>query len=74
MVDWKQRKYLTGSPVRVILCDKNQTHTTGTLLTDYDADNAFESEHPRIRLKDGRIVHGYECWWIPEGEITKKDL
>lgn len=62
---------MAGSEVRVILCDEEETHTTGVLLTDYDADDPWESEHPRIQLGDGRIVEGCECWWIPVGEIEK---
>jgi hypothetical protein len=22
----------------------------------------------KITLDDGNIIHGYECWWIPEDE------
>ena len=25
----------------------------------------------KITLDDGNIIHGYECWWIPEKEFIK---
>lgn len=25
-------------------------------------------DNPRIKLDDGRILYGYECWWMPTEE------
>jgi hypothetical protein len=31
---------------------------TGTQVTDWPG-------NPRIRLQDGSVIWGYECWWTP---------
>ena len=64
MPDWKNKAYYKGTPLKVVLCDKNETICNGTLLTNYIIDSE-ENEHPRILLKDGTLVEGCECWWIP---------
>ena len=28
-------------------------------------------ENPKIKLDDGQIVYGFECWWGPEEKIKK---
>jgi hypothetical protein len=32
----------------------------------------YGDQNPRIRLDDGKIVYGCECWWGPEEEIRTK--
>ena len=32
----------------------------------------FGQENPRIKLDNGDIVWGCECWWGPEEEFKKK--
>lgn len=40
----------------------------GTLLT------RWPNDMPKIRLDSGRVVYGYECWWLPvEGWATEPD-
>jgi hypothetical protein len=41
---------------------------TGTLLTAYDFTDSDVNEMPQIRMPDGRIIQGYQCWWIPVDE------
>ena len=44
-----------------------------TEAVGFMADIAREVEHtnPRIRLDDGQVVYGCECWWGSEAEIKK---
>lgn len=27
-------------------------------------------QNPRIKLDDGKVVWGYECWWMPESDFS----
>lgn len=66
-LDWKQRKYEAGSEVLVTDIHGNDLGK-GVLLFDYDADSD-DNAMPEIRLADGKIILGCECWWIPAGEV-----
>jgi len=66
--DGKTKKYNKGTKVKVVLCDENETITEGILQNDYDTENPMNSKMPKILLKDGTFVFGYECWWIPVEE------
>lgn len=37
-------------------------------------DAIFEEKisNPRIRLDDGKVIWGCECWWGPEAEVQKR--
>ena len=52
----KTRKFKFGEKARIII---NDTRVTGTLV------GLTESGIPKFKLEDGKIVYGYECWWIP---------
>jgi hypothetical protein len=28
----------------------------------------FSFDSPKIELNNGKIIYGFECWWIPEKE------
>ena len=64
---WKQSKYPKGSRVRVFLLNKDEHN--GILLTNFN-ENSYKNKTPEIQLENGKIVYGYECWWIPENEIN----
>lgn len=32
-------------------------------------DDPEKFKNPRIRLEDGSVIWGIECWWIPVSEI-----
>lgn len=71
LADWKQRKYGPGTAVQVELVGIDHgKFLSGTLLTEYDADNEF-CEMPRIQLENGTIVEGPECRWIPDQESIR---
>jgi len=36
-------------------------HGLAELVSEFDV---------KITLDDGNIIHGYECWWIPEEELS----
>lgn len=37
-----------------------------------DALRENDITNPKIRLDNGRIVYGCECWWGPEGAVKKR--
>ena len=56
--------------MRVLLIDST-VEFNGELLTDYDIDRLMDNEMPRIRLDNGEVVRGSECWWIPIDELCE---
>ena len=64
--DWKQPYWEPGTEVHVHDIHGNSLGI-GELLTLYDADSDT-NEMPRIKLADGRVIEGCECWWIPVAE------
>jgi hypothetical protein len=67
--NWMRVGLSAGTKLRVMLCGTEEI-TTGILLNIYhpklmrnDWDIGFNM--PKIRLKDGRIVYGSQCWWLP---------
>lgn len=40
-------------------------HGLAELVSEFDV---------KITLDDGNIIHGYECWWIPEKEYEKTKM
>lgn len=45
---------------------------TGPVGALADAARAAEIENPRIRLDNGDVVWGCECWWGSEEEVKEK--
>ena len=39
------------------------TGQTGTYEGKFEVDDVWPN--PRIRLQDGSVIWGYECWWNP---------
>jgi hypothetical protein len=39
-------------------------------MADMLVDNKLTN--PRIRLDDGQVVYGCECWWASEEEVLKR--
>jgi hypothetical protein len=75
-MDWKEPSHSAGSDVKVsVIGEEEKGFQDGVLLNDYDA-NDEDQAIPEIRLADGQIVTGYECWWIPasEAKIVEQDL
>jgi hypothetical protein len=66
---WSDRLVPAGTKVVVMDVDMN-VMGTGVLILDYDHQNK-DNPMPQIRLEDGSIVYGYECWWLPEAEAAK---
>ena len=73
MIDWKQRKYPVGTKVMVTDAAKNEILGEGTLLTAYDLDSE-DNVMPKIEMPSGKVLFGYECWWIPVDETKGKNL
>ncbi|RJQ25726.1 hypothetical protein C4577_05010 [Candidatus Parcubacteria bacterium] len=42
----------------------------GILLFDYDSEDE-DTPMPEIKLENGEILLGCECWWIPSEEAEK---
>lgn len=66
MMDWRRKYYPKGTPVKVTSAN-HKLLGTGILLTDYRADS-IKNDMPKIRMPQGKIYYGYECWWIPVNE------
>lgn len=66
VLDWKCKKYPENTPVKVVIVGKKRT-LNGLLLTPYDA-TKVNNPMPKIRLTSGKIIYGYDCWWIPTNE------
>ena len=30
------------------------------------------SRTPKIVLDSGNVIYGFECWWVPEGDLPKQ--
>ena len=67
-MDWKNKKLAVGTEVKVFDVD-HKPLGVGTLLHEYDAESE-DNLMPEIRMPDGRIILGCECWWIPVAETT----
>lgn len=61
---------LIGKRLDVLLCEDNTQHK-GMLIGIVGLtvnDEVISENMPQIKLEDGRIVHGVECWWTLESE------
>lgn len=77
MPSWNEKYWAAGTIVRVLEClydGETRYLGEGKLLYDFfpdheDIENQTVEElyrnSPTILMKDGRIVRGYQCWWIP---------
>ena len=61
---WLRKTYRPGSMVNVMDAPSERFLGTGVLLTRY-SQGCDRNKMPLISLPGGRIIHGYECWWIP---------
>jgi hypothetical protein len=80
MSDWKQRQFPAGTVVHVTDA-QGFFLGIGALKEPYDCDRYASiadedldlgkaiDESPTIIMAEGRVLRGYECWWIPESEI-----
>jgi hypothetical protein len=69
--DWKKRRYESGSEVHVH--DINQKYIgIGVLMCDYDIDDE-DPPMPEIKMPDGSMLLGCECWWIPVEEVKNAE-
>lgn len=68
---WQDKHWPVGTPVEVT--DVNDKRLgVGVLLNEYIPTEEWNDDWdldddciPRIEMPDGKIIHGYECWWIP---------
>ena len=72
MLDWKQKSYPKNTPVKVVFTGKKRI-LNGTLLTPYDC-RKVNNQMPKIKLTSGKIIFGYDCWWIPVNETKDAQL
>lgn len=62
------KSHLPG--IRVHVQDLDGNLSQGTLINDIEIDaNSKEITYPKIELDNGKILYGYECWWIPVDEV-----
>lgn len=64
MEDWKVKEHLKGTKVKVYNTFKEYLGI-GKLVYDYTQDT---DQMPEIEMPDGKVLFGYECWWIPVSE------
>ncbi len=63
--DWsdEDKTWPVGTIVSVMDVD-NTPLGTGQLMTEFNPSDD-NSEIPRIRLNNCRVLYGHECWWVP---------
>lgn len=49
----------------ILIISGDQTKILGVAEYKGDIDGS-----PSFKLK-GQLIHGYECWWIPEKEVNE---
>ena len=62
-----------GMKVRVLSPDKSEDWGVGEIIEvtelvlklEDGSEIVLSDEYPIIRLEDGRIVEGLDCWWYP---------
>ena len=70
--DWVQRQFPAGTAVEVQGLDGTLLGV-GQLVNPFDADDDSDDwEIPQIKMLDGRIIEGSECWWIPVSETRQR--
>jgi hypothetical protein len=83
---WQDRRWPAGTAVEVVDVNQKRLGV-GVLLNEYIPAKECNSDKssleeiveesleedwmPRIEMPDGKIIYGYECWWIPV-VITKE--
>lgn len=76
MSEWTDKPWAAGTQVEVFDLD-NKKIGVGTLVKDYvpitdrDEDYDIDANMPEIRMEDGRVILGCDCWWIPV-EVTEQ--
>lgn len=66
-------KYEYEAGTEVFVWDINKVPLgEGVLLYDYDA-NDDDNPMPEIRMDDGTLILGCDCWWMAMEEKKKAD-
>ena len=77
MPNWNEQYWEAGTVVRVLEClydGETRYLGEGELLYDFHPDDEDTEKQtieelyensPTILMKDGRVVRGHQCWWIP---------
>jgi hypothetical protein len=69
MNDWRDKVWASETEVGVYSLD-NQKLGVGNLVNIYDPES---DDIPEIRMSDGSIVLGCDCWWIPV-EVCRNEM
>lgn len=56
----------------VLSATDEEVRLLGWGVYEGDQESPLGFPNPRIRLDDGRIVWGYQCWWGPEEKMKTK--
>lgn len=67
MKTWSNQTWIAGTRVRVLECfpnGKTKYLGFGLLVNDYYPN--LNENLVSIRMPNGRLISGTECWWVPE--------
>ena len=70
---YEGRKLKKGEKVKLFEVVEGDKKMTGEAT--YVGEETISIEVPKFETAGGRVVYGYECWWIPtiEAEKVEKD-
>lgn len=71
---YKGRELEKGEKVKIFKLD--ETEVSGKYIEDIDVLEEVPlvvHKSPSFKMEDGNIIHGYECWWIPEKEALEAE-
>ena len=71
---YEDRELKKGEKVKLFEAVEGSKEMTGEAT--YVGEETISFEVPKFKTVDGRIVYGYQCWWIPiiEAEKAKGEL
>lgn len=68
---YEGRELKKGEKVKLFEAVEGSKTMTGKAT--YVGEETISFEVPKFKTVDGRIVYGYQCWWIPIIEVEKAE-